>query len=173
LLALTSSSQQKTLPISFAINHVGCAVPDVDAASKWYVDTLGFTRLRSTSFTDRADAPEAPIFKIYPPSLRKARIAYLSAGNGVGFELFEFDPKIEAGAEANFDRDYRRGGYFHVAVTTPDLDGMIDRIVSAGGKRIGETTCVYHARACYVSDPWGNVIELLSCSFEQLMSNRG
>jgi hypothetical protein len=26
-------------------------------------------------------------------------------------------------------------------------------------------------RAAYVSDPWGNVVEVVSCSFERLMAN--
>jgi len=42
-----------------------------------------------------------------------------------------------------------------------------------GGKQIGETCDMYGEKALYLQDPWGNIIECLSCSFEQLMGNRG
>ena len=159
--------------MSHNLNHVAVSVPDVDAASQWYVDTLGFTRLRATSAVDRETNPEAVIFKIYPSSLRRVRTAYLSAGNGIGFEQFEFqEPQIQAGSEAKFERDYHRGGFFHAAVTTNDIDGLADRVVKAGGKLIGETICIYADKARYVEDPWGNVLELMTASFEQIMSNR-
>ena len=41
--------------------------------------------------TDRSsDGSDAPIFKIYGEKLNKVKIAWLSTGNSVGFEVFEF-----------------------------------------------------------------------------------
>lgn len=117
--------------------------------------------------------PDAAIFQIYPRDLRRVRIAWLSSGNGVGVELFEFqDPRIQPGNEASFERDYNRGGLFHMAVTVPDVQAMTDRVVASGGRKIGAAVTVFQHRAAYIQDPWGNVVELLECSFEQLMSNR-
>lgn len=127
------------------------------------------------STADRALHPDNAIFKIYPPDLQRVRIAYLSTGDGVGFELFEFlEPRIaEPDGRANFAADYKRGGFFHVGVTTSDVEGLATKAVAAGAKRIGETVQVFGYEAMYLEDPWGNVVELLNCSFERLMSNRG
>ena len=148
-------------------------MPDLDVAEDWYTRVLGFTVLRPSKTVDRTETPDAAIFKIYPASLQRVRVAYLSAGNGVGVELFEFqEPRIQQGAEANFERDISRGGLFHMAVTTPDIATLCDRVVTNGGKKIGQAVTVFDQEAVYVQDPWGNVVELLSCSFERLMSNR-
>lgn len=47
------------------------------------------------------------------------------------------------------------------------------KVVAHGGKQIGETVSMMGEKALYISDPWGNVVECLSCSFETLMGNRG
>jgi catechol 2,3-dioxygenase-like lactoylglutathione lyase family enzyme len=130
---------------------------------------FGFRRIRPDRTTDKAKTPEGPIFKIYPSSLQKVKCAWLSAGNGVGFEVFEF---IEPKTVAPKSFEFTRGGFFHIAITVPDPDATAKRVTEAGGKQIGETVSMYGETALYVEDPWGNVIECLSCSFEQLMGNR-
>lgn len=97
----------------------------------------------------------------------------MSAGNGIGIELFEFiEPRITSETEADFARDYKRGGLFHFGITVPDPDALCEKAVKAGGKKIGDTVPVYEYEALYVQDPWGTVIELISASFERLMANR-
>lgn len=155
------------------MNHIAISVPDVDKAADWYTSVLGCHELRPRSSSDRAVNPEAAIFQIYPASLQKVRMAYLSAGNGVGVELFQFtDPQMGAGEEANFEKNYFRGGFFHIAITTPDLESTLEKVVANGGKKIGNTVPIYGHTAAYVSDPWGNVIELITGSFERIMANR-
>ncbi|MCJ1298321.1 hypothetical protein MMC08_001110 [Hypocenomyce scalaris] len=73
--------------------------------------------------------------------------------------------------------DYTHGGFFHLAITAPDPDELCERVVAAGGKKIGETVLPFVAQgetdsALYVQDPWDNNIEVVSCSFEQLLGNR-
>ncbi|KAL1890214.1 hypothetical protein Sste5346_008368 [Sporothrix stenoceras] len=158
---------------SYPMNHVGVSVPDLDKAADWYINVLGFHELRARSETDRATNPEGGIFQIYPESLQKVRMAYLSAGNGVGFELFEFgSPKMETEQQANFEQTYFRGGYFHIAVTTPDLESTLEKVVANGGRQIGKTVPIYGHKAAYIADPWGNVVELITASFERTMANR-
>lgn len=155
------------------VNHVAISIPNLDAAEEWYMQVLGFKRVRPSRVLDRAVDPDAAIFKIYPSKLQRVRVAYLSSGNGVGVELFEFqDPGIRQGSESSFERDISRGGLFHMAITTPDVPAMRDRIVENGGKMIGQAVTVFDQDAIYTQDPWGNVVELLDCSFDQLMSNR-
>jgi catechol-2,3-dioxygenase len=120
--------------------------------------------------TDRAEMPDGPIFKIYDSKLHKVKVAWLGTGNSVGFEIFEFiDPPHEPEPEFK----YNRSGFFHIAVTAPDVDACVKRVIDNGGKQVGETVAMGgEEKAAYASDPWGNVVEVLSCSFEALMANK-
>ncbi|KAL4799309.1 hypothetical protein BDV19DRAFT_385558 [Aspergillus venezuelensis] len=96
-------------------------------------------------------------------------MAYMTTGNDVGFELFEFfDPKTYV-PEAAFE--YHRGGFSHVCVTNSDPDSLADSIVKEGGRRI-ETTAhpVMDVICLYAADPWGNVVEILDASFDRMAS---
>ncbi|KAF2735803.1 hypothetical protein EJ04DRAFT_511576 [Polyplosphaeria fusca] len=115
--------------------------------------------------------PDGPIFKIYDEKLHKVKIAWLGTGNGVGFEVFEF---IDPPHVPKPDFEYNKSGFFHIAVTTPDLDEAIKRVNEAGGKQVGETVGMGRGeKAAYVSDPWGNVVELVTSNFEALLANTG
>jgi len=152
-------------------NHVAISVPDCDAAVAWYENVFGFRKVRSDITTDRAETPAGAIFKIYPKLLKKVKIAWLSCGNGVGFEIFEFqDPEYKKARD--FDTEFHHGGFFHIAITVPDPDETAQKVTELGGKRVGETTGMYGEKALYVQDPWGNIIECMSCSFEQFMGDK-
>lgn len=98
--------------------------------------------------------------------MKKLKCAYLEAGNGVGFEIFEFqDPPYKKPQEF----EYNRGGFFHIAITVLDPSATAKKVKEFGGKQIGEAVKVFGEDALYVADPWGNVIECLSCSFTQLV----
>lgn len=127
-------------------------------------------QLSSIRLTKRSETPAAPMIKIYPDSLQEVKTAWLGTGNSVGFEIFELvDPKFESPAAFN----YNHGGFFHIAITAPDPEAMIRKVVAAGGKQIGNTIQLCgHDTALYLQDPWGNVVEVMSCSFEHLIANR-
>lgn len=157
------------------VNHIAIAVPDCDAAVEFYTTIFGFRRLRrNPRIIDRSVVAKASIFDIYGDTLQKVKVAFLSAGNGVGIELFEFqEPRMRE--PASFD--YRRGGFFHIAVTHPDPEALCKKVVAAGGRQLGLTVLPFAQigeddRALYLQDPWGNTVEVVSCSFEQLMGNR-
>ena len=59
-------------------------------------------------------------------------------------------------------------------VTCPDPDAVAEAACNDGAVRVGETATVYDGeKALYIRDPWGNIVEVLSCSFDQLLANRG
>lgn len=136
-------------------NHIGISVPDLDKAVEFYQEVFGFQKIRSDRVSSRAeDGPDAPIFKIYDSKLQKVKIAWLSCGNGVGFEVFEFiDPPHKKP-----DRfDYARGGFFHIAITAADPDGIVKKATALGGRQQGETVTMYGEKALYLEDPWVRV----------------
>lgn len=115
----------------------------------------------------RSETPEAAIFGIYPQSLQDVKLAYMSTGNGVGFEVFEFLNPSHTKPERSFE--YNRGGFFHVCVTDHDPESLVERVVEAGGSRVGKMVSPVEGVKCvYVGDPWGNILEILDTSFERL-----
>ncbi|KAF2837436.1 Glyoxalase/Bleomycin resistance protein/Dihydroxybiphenyl dioxygenase [Patellaria atrata CBS 101060] len=156
---------------NYVLNHIALSVPDLEAACTWYTTLFGFRRIRSDRHTIRSTSPSAPIFKIYGDRLREVKVAWLSTGNSVGLEIFQFvDPGFKA-PEREFE--FERGGFYHVGVTVPDVEGMVRRCEGMGARRIGEVIEVGDGeQAAYLRDPWGNTVEVLSCSYEQLMANR-
>lgn len=163
-------------PHNRVLNHIALHVPDLDAAIEWYTKLFGFRQLRRPVCCDRSTDQCAPIFRVYENKLHKVKLAFLSTGNGVGFELFQFiDPPMSEPASFN----YTRGGVFHLALTDPDSEALLARAVKAGAKQIGEpivpASCEGGAEkqiVLYMQDPRGNVIEACSCSFEKMMANR-
>lgn len=170
---LNTGAKAATKGFNLNINHVAISVPNCDEAVKWYTEILGFRNLCSVRDTSRKETPNAPIFKTYDEALQRVKTAWLATGNGVGFEIFEFvDPKYKGPEGDGFN--YTRGGFVHIAVTAPEPEKVCEKVVKAGGKKIGQTIEVCDGdTALYLQDPWGNVIEVMSCSLEQLMANRG
>jgi catechol 2,3-dioxygenase-like lactoylglutathione lyase family enzyme len=143
-------------------------VRDIEAVVKWYTEVMGFQIIGGKIVhIKRADKPSEPIFAIYGDALNEVKLAYMATGNGVGFEVFEF---IDPGFKKNeVDFEYNRGGFFHTCVTDTNPDALADKVVKAGGSRVGTTVNLGAGITClYVKDPWGNVVEILDTSFERL-----
>jgi catechol 2,3-dioxygenase-like lactoylglutathione lyase family enzyme len=156
------------------LNHIALHVPDIEQATRFYTEILGFQSLRDDILRyRRADNPDAPIFRIYDDNeLNEVVIAFLSTSDGVGLEVFQFiDPSMSEPATFK----YRRGGVFHFAITHPNPASLVKRIIKEGGKQIGETVTLSPRTekmdaevALYFQDPWGNTIEAMSCTFEEM-----
>lgn len=71
-----------------AITHVGLAVPDLDAAIKWYEQVLGFRLLAGPYSFDASEENEHNMTNdLLGATVRKMQNAHLMADNGVGIEL--------------------------------------------------------------------------------------
>ncbi|MBO6638442.1 MAG: VOC family protein [Roseitalea sp.] len=156
------------------INHIGVCVPDIISAIKWYQNVLGFVLISGPRDIklDRPNGPQAA--DVLGPRLRHLRQAHLASGNGVGFELFQpVDPGYEARTEIV---EFWRGGFFHICVTDPDVRGLAGTIVESGGQLLSdfweERLALDGSLMCYCSDPFGNVIEIYSHSYEIMQSHR-
>ncbi|MDQ0474017.1 VOC family protein [Labrys wisconsinensis] len=156
------------------INHVGVGVADLDAAIAWYGQVLGF-RLISGPNEIRAEAASgAQAVDVLGPAFRHMRMAHLTSANGVGLELFQLiDPPHERRPDTV---EFWKSGFFHICVTDPDIDALSAKIAATGGAVIsklwierGETT---EYRMCYCRDPFGNVIEIYTHSYELMQGHR-
>jgi hypothetical protein len=99
---IKSSSSSVVYPKT--INHIAVSVPNLDQAIKWYKEVLRFNMIAGPvelvaddSLTGRA------VVDIHSPKLKRMRMAWLSSGNQVGFEIFEYiEPKAQRRQE-NFE----------------------------------------------------------------------
>jgi len=153
--------------------HVGLTVPDLEAAVRWYSETLGLVVLSQPGTVRADDGYEgAAASDVFKAGFGEVRIAHLACGNGVGLELFEFvEPAVEPSRE-----DHRHARITHLCFLAPDLEEATDRVVRAGGTRLTERTWEVLEgqpyRFGFCRDPWGNVIEFHTNSFEQVFSNQ-
>lgn len=154
-----------TTPRTFS--HIGLSVPDLDAAVAFYRDVMGFYVIMEPTEI-RQDATDIGILcdDVFGPGWGKMHIAHLSTADRIGFELFEFPENFKP--ENNLP--YRQVGLFHFAIQDPDLEGLLARIVAAGGKQRMPVREYFPGekpyRMVYVEDPFGIVFELYSHSYE-------
>lgn len=161
--------------MSRAMNHVAVSVTDINRAVKWYGEIMGFTTLMEPVEIS-TDPPDTHIAKIarsvFGTRLKKMLLCHMSSGNGVGFEIFQFvEPKAEL-RENNFE--YWKNGFYHICVTDPNIEELVKRIASSGGKQRTEILELVPGTGrtiCFCEDPFGNIIEIYSHSYEQNWSN--
>ena len=100
------------------LNHVAIAVPDLDAATSLYRDTLG------ASVSGRLDIPEHGVTTVFV-DLPNTKIELL---NPLGD-----DSPISAFLERN-----PSGGIHHVCYEVPDIHVARDRLMAEGARVLGD-----------------------------------
>ena len=105
------------------INHVGVSVISLNKAVNWYEEVLGFSVLRRETIRAEYSSLISSNFKrIFGANSKRMQVAWLSSGNLVGFELFEFEgPRAEQRAD-NFE--YWKTGIFHSCLTDPNIEDL-------------------------------------------------
>lgn len=152
-------------PRSFS--HIGLSVPDLDKAVEFYRDVLGFyVIMPPTTITDDDSDIGVMCNDVFGKEWGQFRIAHLATADRIGLELFEF-----AGNHAPEDNlPYRTTGLFHFAIQDPDVEGLLAKIVAAGGKQRMPVREYFPGekpyRMVYVEDPFDIVFELYSHSYE-------
>ena len=141
-------------------------MPDAKATVDWYSRVLGFQLLGEICHIKRTENPHDPIFSIYPETLQEVKLAKMTTGNGIGFEIFEFiNPQFKAAKTFEFER----GGFFHICVTDSNPEALAKKFEATGGRRIGKTVDPSKKGeivCLYLADPWNNVVEVLDVGFE-------
>ena len=148
-------------------SHIGLSVPDVEAAVKFYTEVLGLYTIMEPTEVFEDDSPIGVMCTdVFGPNWKSLKIAHLATADRVGIELFEF-PENYAPKD---NLDHKRHGTFHFCVQDPDVEGLVEKIVAAGGKQRMPIREYYPGekpyRMCYVEDPFGIVFEVYSHSYE-------
>jgi catechol 2,3-dioxygenase-like lactoylglutathione lyase family enzyme len=155
------------------INHIAVSVTDLNRAVKWYKEVFGFTVVNGPVEFEADDTSLGIAARdIHGPNFRKMRMVWLSSGNQVGFEMFEYiDPKAERRID-NFE--YWKSGFFHICVTDPNIEELCKKISDCGGRqrsRIWDVDPDKGYKIAFCEDPFGNVIEIYTHSYEQLVTS--
>jgi len=151
-------------PVVHGIEHVGITVPDLEAASRFFVDAFGAEILFDNITRDAPMEGEhlAEIFGV-PTATRAFASRFLRLANGPGIELLEIvAPEQHPAARPS---DF---GLQHIALYVDDMTAAAERFQAAGGQmRTGPNPLVRHEAGVgnafwYGVTPWGTSIELIT-----------
>ncbi|MFA3877757.1 VOC family protein [Streptomyces sp. MMCC 100] len=147
------------------IDHVGVTVPDLEAATDFFVRALGAEVLYDT--LRREDGPNGGAGLEQrlgvPPGSRQRAIRMLALPHGPGMELFEFDGPRQQDAALPCDL-----GWQHLAVYVDDVDRAVADVEQAGGRALSGPQPLPgpeagpHNRMVYTRTPWGSTLELIT-----------
>ena len=161
------------IPSSISINHIAISVPDVKKGLKWYQEVMGFTIVRGPVELTLDDIQVGKALKnIFGSKFKKLRIVWMSSANNIGVEIFQFIQPKQLIKKKQIE--YWSGGVIHIAVTERNIEDLLSRVTKTGGKQISkiwELDPKKHHKLVFCSDPFGNIIEIYSHSFEQFHAN--
>ncbi|RCG21410.1 glyoxalase [Streptomyces diacarni] len=147
------------------IDHVGVTVPDIDAATEFFVRALGAEKLYDT--LPREEGPkrgEETVRRLgVPAGTEQVAMRMLRLPHGPGLELFEFRGPRRREAAVPSDL-----GWQHLACYVEDLPAACEAVREAGGTVPDEPRPLPGPEAgprnrfLYCRTPWGSTLELLT-----------
>lgn len=136
--------------MSSTIHHAGLRVSDAERALAFYC-ALGGVRLTNPVLLEGSGAEG-----VVGVDGARLRIAFVGFGDSA-LELFEVLDPAPAWARAPVV-----GNIPHVCLQVDDVDSALARAESLGGRRVWpQVSRLGSAHAIYVTDPDGNVVELI------------
>lgn len=158
--------EQQNYPRAFS--HIGITVPDLDKAVDFYRSVMGWYVIMepTTVEEENSTAIGQMCIDVFGEGWGTFRIAHMATSDGVGIELFSFSNQDTKEPAFNPFQT----GLFHFCVQDPDVEGLVEKIVTAGGKQRMPIREYYPGekpyKMCYVQDPFGIVFEVYSHSYE-------
>ena len=132
-----------------AVDHVGIAVPDLDAAIAWYHDHLGMILVHEEVNDDQG--------------IREAMLA--ARGSPAGTSQIQLMAPIDGSSTIAKFIDKRGPGIQQLAVRTADLDGLSEHLRSQGVRLVYEAprrgTANSRINFIHPKDAGGVLIELV------------
>src|SRR5580658_9416376 len=151
----------KALPGLLGVEHIGVTVPDMEAATTFFVEVLGAEVLFEVGpFSSEDDWMEKHL-GVHPRAvIRRLRMLRLAAGPSV--ELFEYSsPDHDDGRPRNSDA----GGH-HLAFYVTDMVAAVEHLKHHRVKILGDPTTLADGASAgltwvYFLAPWGLQLELV------------
>jgi len=159
---------------SVPINHIAISVPDLEKGIDWYQEVMGFIVIRGPAELTSNDIRVGKVLQsIFGPQFKRVRIVWMSSAKNIGIELFQFVEPKQLTLEKQVE--YWHGGVIHIAVTERNIEALLAKVTKNGGRQISnicELDPKKHHKLVFCTDPFGNMIEIYSHSFEQFHANQ-
>jgi lactoylglutathione lyase family protein len=158
--------------MTVCLNHIGVTVPDLDRAVDFYVKALGLYVVVGPTNIVRDESPVGQMCDdIFGTNWVSFRIAHLSTLDGIGVELMQF----AATSHEPQPFEYTRPRVQHICFQDPDIEGRVALIVRHGGRQRMSAIREFFPgskpyRMVYCEDPFGNIVELYTHSYEMTFS---
>jgi catechol 2,3-dioxygenase-like lactoylglutathione lyase family enzyme len=167
---LFNREEIESMQYPIAFSHIGISVPDIGKAIEFYKEVFGWYHLAGPWPIKRDPGSSTTKFcdSLYGETWGSFKLAHMSTSDRVGIELLEFEGNYRAK-----EWEYKRNGVFHFAVTVPDYKEFLDRLTAKGGRIRSDINIMQktdaagnHFVAVYAEDPFGNVFEIFTHSYE-------
>ena len=154
------------------LQHVGLVVPDVGAATDFFVSGLGAEPLFAVGPIE-VDEERAERYDV-KQGCTLVRVAMLRIAGGPNLELIQFETTRP---NRDLPRNDRTGGH-HIAFQVDDVEETARQLVKAGATRCGTPAMVragpfdglaWH----YLRTPWGSYVELVAIPDDGIGFERG
>ncbi|MDP5226726.1 MULTISPECIES: VOC family protein [Arthrobacter] len=141
--------------------HIGFTVPDLEEATRFFVDVIGCELVYSLGpFRDDGDWMQEHL-NVHPRAVMK-ELRFFRCKHGPNFEVFSYTSPDQATVQP---RNSDVGGH-HLAFYVDDLDAAAEYLRSRGVRVLGEPTASSGPSAgqrwLYFLSPWGMQFELVS-----------
>ncbi len=144
------------------VEHIGLTVPDIEAATRFFVDVLGAAALYDIGPFETSDDWMANHLAVHPRAkIRKLRV--LQVANGPVLELFEFTAPDQ---RTTMPRNSDHGGW-HIAFYVEDMEAALAALkahhceIQSGPVEMTEGPSA-GLSWLYFRAPWGQQLELVS-----------
>jgi len=148
-------------------SHVGISVPEVAKAVEFYSEVMGwYLIMKPTVVTEESETPMGRMcIGVFGSGWGSFKIAHMSTGDKIGVEMFEFTNN-----QKPKEFEYWKTGTFHFCVQDPNIEALVEKIVTNGGRQRMPITEYYPGekpyRMVYMEDPFGVIFEIYSHSYE-------
>ncbi|MGW5253514.1 VOC family protein [Streptomyces sp. NPDC004012] len=149
------------LPGLAGVEHVGFTVPDLDAATAFFVEVIGCELVYELGPFHADDDWMSTHLHVDPRAVM-TRLRFFRCANGPNLEVFEYEAPSQTPVPP---RNSDVGGH-HLAFYVEDLDAAVVHLRTHGVRILGEPTASsgpsYGQRWVYFLAPWGMQLELVS-----------
>ncbi|WP_342115305.1 VOC family protein [Pseudoduganella sp. OTU4001] len=156
-------NKNKGLPGLRGLDHVGFTVPDIEAATRFFLDVLGCELIYAIGpiADPHGDWMQKHLNVPRTAVIRELRL--LRCGFGSNFEIFEYDVADQASAAP---RNCDVGGH-HLAFYVDNIEQAMAHLLAHGVTLLGEPTVRQSGPSAgqtwiYFLAPWGMHMELVS-----------
>lgn len=152
----------KGIPGLRGTDHIGFTVPDLDEATRFFVDVIGCQLIYSLGPFDHPDDEwMLTNLGVHPRTVMR-ELRFFRCEFGPNFEIFQYEPAEGASPQP---RNSDIGGH-HLAFYVDDFDAALGYLRDQGVEIMGDPTAsASHSlgqRWVYFRSPWGMQFELVS-----------